>query len=253
MSSDQAQSSTAWKKETLSQTRERLRRDWGDYPLTILIINPLNLRLVRLIGKTAITPNQLTIISFFLTLASACCLASISLMIQAVGGLLLLIGYLIDCLDGDLARLKNLKSPLGAMLDPILNRCGEIVIIFGISINGWRVTEDPKWFFGGLVLISMSQLYFYITDAMLNIFRKKSGQLNDSNKKTLLGTPVRFGAIEPFIWGQACLAFAGFTHWGIIIFGIMFTIACIFQFYRLFSITRNVQLNESGEFEIHVW
>jgi len=26
-----------WKRETIAQTRQRLRRDWGDYPLTILM------------------------------------------------------------------------------------------------------------------------------------------------------------------------------------------------------------------------
>jgi phosphatidylglycerophosphate synthase len=245
--------SSKWKTETIDRTRERLKRQWGDYPLTILIINPINLRLVRMVGRTSITPNQLSIFSFFLTAASALCMASIEHWIQAIGGGLLLAGYIIDCLDGDLARLKNLKSPLGAMLDPILNRCGEIVIISGISINGWRLTGDPIWLLGGLFLLSASQLYFYITDAMLNIYRKKTDRLKNTKKKMLFGTPVRFGTIEPFIWGQACLAFSGLSHLGIIIFGIMFTIACILQFYRLFTTARDPKLNGSDEFEIHVW
>jgi len=239
--------------ETLSQTRERLRRKWGDYPLTILIINPINLRLVRIIGKTPITPNQLTFISFLVTLIASLCFVSKIQSIQAVGGGMLLFGYLIDCLDGDLARFKNLKSPLGAMLDPILDRCGEIVIIIGISINGWRMTEEPLWLLGGLFLMGVSQLYFYITDAMLNVFRKELNQFDNLNRKKLFGTPIRFGAIEPFIWGQAILAFAGAAYWGIIIFGLMFSTVCIMQFYKLFAITRNLRSNKSGKFEIHVW
>jgi phosphatidylglycerophosphate synthase len=241
------------KVETVSQTRDRIRRKWGDYPLTILIINPINLRLVRIIGKTRITPNQLSLISFFITLIAALCFFSTTHFTQAIGGGLLLFGYLIDCLDGDLARLKNKKSPLGAMLDPILDRCGEIVVIIGISINGWRMTEEPAWLLSGLFLMGISQLYFYITDAMLNVFRKQSSQLNDPNRKKLLGTSIRFGVIEPFIWGQAFLSLIGMAYLGLIIFGLMFTVCCIVQFYRLYKMTRNIESNQLEDFEIHVW
>jgi len=165
----------------------------------------------------------------------------------------LLIGYLIDCLDGDLARLKNLKSPLGAMLDPILNRCGEIVIIIGISINGWQMTDEPLWILGGLLLMGLSQLYFYITDAMLNIFRKEHGQLDHLYRKKLFGTPMRFGAIEPFIWGQAIFSFAGVAFWGIIAFNFMFAVCCIIQFHKLFRLTRKLRSDDFVNFEIHVW
>lgn len=243
----------SWKSETIRQTRRRLRREWGDYPLTILIINPINLILVRMIGLTSITPNQISLFSFFLTAVSACFLASLNSSYQIIGGGLLLLGYLIDCLDGDLARLKNLKSPLGAMLDPILDRCGEIVIVFGISINGWRTDQDPQWLFGGLFLMGMSQLYFYITDAMLNIFRKKFAHLDNSKQRTLFGTVLKFGAVEPFIWGEAVLAFAGVANWGVFIFSIMFLFACVLQIIKLFIMTRNIQKKESEGFEVHVW
>lgn len=166
---------------------------------------------------------------------------------------MLLFAYLLDCLDGDLARLKGLKTPLGAMLDPILNRCGEIVLILGITINAWRITKDPVWLLGGLVLMGASQLYFYITDAMLNIYRKEFNQLNKLNQRTLFGTPLRFGAIEPFIWGLAILAFAGIVYWGVIIFGLMFIVGCVIQLRRLFRLTHNNGPDQSENFEIHVW
>lgn len=242
-----------WKTETLHETREKLRRGWGDYLLTILIINPINLRLVRLIGKTSITPNQLTIASFIFMLIASLCLTSKVQKVQIAGGVILLIAYLLDCLDGDLARYKKLKSPQGAMLDPILNRLGEIVIVIGISINGWRITNNPTWLLGGLFLMGMSQLYFYITDAMLNIFKKEFNMLKRVNRKKICGTPVRFGAIEPFIWGQAVLAFCGVAYWGVFPFGIMFTIGCALQFYKILSLTRKLHTNKSEKFEIHVW
>lgn len=242
-----------WKTETIDQTRERLRREWGDYLLTILIINPINLRLVRLIGRTLITPNQLSFLSFFLTSVAAFFISFVDSSFQAIGGGFLLLGYLVDCLDGDLARLKGLKSPLGAMLDPILNRCGEIVIIIGLSINGWRVTNNPLWLIVGIFLIGISQLYFYITDAMLNIYRKETGKLNVSKRRKIFGTSIRFGAIEPFIWGQSILAFAGITYLGGVVFSILFTIGCSIQLYKLFRVTNRIKEKDNEKFEVHVW
>jgi phosphatidylglycerophosphate synthase len=243
----------SWENESLSQTRERLRRKWGDYPLTILIINPINLILVRKIAKTPITPNQLTLISFVITMAASGCFISTNHIIQITGGILLLLGYLIDCLDGDLARLKGLKSPLGAMLDPIMDRCGEMVIICGIALGGWRATSSTLWLVGGMLLLGVCQLYFYMTDAMLNIFKKETGLLNKISRKTLMGSPMRFGAIEPFIWGQAALACAGIPYWGVPVFGAMFAVFCSIQFYSLVKITRTNKTEQNDNFEFHVY
>src|SRR5688572_25088585 len=89
-----------WRHETLEQTRTRLRRAWGDYPLTILVFNPINLRLARRLGPTGVTPNQLTVLSFALMLASSLAFAYVPWAAQAAGGVLLWVAYLIDCLDG---------------------------------------------------------------------------------------------------------------------------------------------------------
>jgi len=242
-----------WKNETVAQTRDRLRRVWGDYLLTILIINPINIRLVKLVGRTAMTPNHLTIIAFCLTVISALCFASVSWSIQAAGGGLLLFAFLLDCMDGDLARLKEMKSPLGAMLDPVFDRLGEIAVISGAAICGWRTTGESLWLVGGIILAGMSQVYFYITDLMLNKVQKDTGKVSRLRSIKILGTKVRFGTIEPFIWGQALLGFTGYVYWGILLFGVMFTACNIIQMYRLITLSRSFSNTESDEFGSHVW
>jgi len=237
--------------ETIAQTRERLRRAWGDYPLTILIINPINLRLVRLLGRTSVTPNQLTLVSFLLMIISAFCLASTTWIMQVLGGIFLLSAYQIDCLDGDLARFKSLRSPLGAMLDPILDRFGEFAITMGAAINGWLITGQCRWLIGGIILAGMSQIYFYLTDAMLHKLADKSNLINDSKRLMIRNTRVRFGAIEPYMWGQAGLAFAGIAYWGIPIFGAMFTAGSIAQTIRIISKSRTVPCNDSERLGTH--
>lgn len=243
-----------WKKETLDQTRERLRRVWGDYLLTILIINPINIRLVRLIGKTSITPNQLTVISFLLAVVSAGCMASTKWSVQATGGFLLLLSFLIDCLDGDLARLKGLKSPLGAMLDPILDRVGEFAVILGAAVGGWRASGNQEWLIGGIILAGMSQIYFYITDLMLNkLYAKNNPDGNTGHGLKIFGTRVRFGTIEPFIWGQALLALLGKARWGIPVFAAMFTLAASVQLFRLILRLKSIGRENSDDYTPHAF
>jgi len=240
-----------WKNESVAETRNRLRRSWGDYPLTILIINPINIRLARLVGHTPLTPNQITVISFMLMVLAAWLIASNQWHRQASGGLVLLLAYMLDCLDGDLARLKGLKSPLGAMLDPMLDRFGEFAIGLGIAINGWNLTKDYKWLIGGIVLVGMSQIYFYLVDAMLKKLPQVQKPFRSMKQFELKGTRVRIGAIEPFIWGQAGLSFLGVAHWGVIIFGVMFTIGSIGELFRIIIEARRMENRDSECFGTH--
>jgi phosphatidylglycerophosphate synthase len=224
----------------------------GDYLLTILIINPINLRLVCFIGKTSITPNQLSLCSFVMTVVSAVCMTSVNQSVQAAGGVLLMFGFLVDCMDGDLARFKNLKTPLGAMQDPVFDRIGEAAVMGGAAVGGWRTTGDPIWLVGGILLVGSSQVYFYITDTMLNKVQKPGGKTDVSRSFTIHGTRVRFGVIEPFVWGQAFFCFSGNAHWGVAVFGAMFSACSIIQLYRLVAFARSLKGTASNEYSPHV-
>jgi len=237
--------------ETIDELRNRLRRKWGDYPLTILIINPINLRLVRIIGRTDITPNQLTVVSFMLMVLASFCLASVSRAVQAMGGVLVLIAFVIDCLDGDLARFKGITSPLGAMLDPILDRLGEFAVIIGIAVNGWRTTQDPIWLIGGIFLMGISQIYFYLVDAMVWKLPEKETLAAPRRPLTIGGTRVRFGAIEPFVWGQTLLVVCGVARWGVPIFSLMFTVGTLKVMVRLFRRANRLNSEKPEDFGIH--
>lgn len=240
-----------WQNETLEQTRLRIQRTWGDYPLTILIINPVNLRLVRLVGRTSITPNQITVLSFLMTLGAAWLLSSVAWSTQAIGGTLLLAAYFVDCLDGDLARYKEMKSPMGALLDPILDRFGELAVGVAITICGWRTFQDPGWLIGGLFMIGFVQMYMYLVDAMLK--KLPSRRPNDSKTPRLVikGTPLRLGAIEPLIWGQALFAWAGVAYWGVFVFGILFGIASVAQVIRILLRSRPISSKDTERFGSH--
>lgn len=99
------------------------------------VIDPI----VKVLIKLGLTPNAVTTIGFMLNLGVA-----VIFIIGAeegnrgdltyvgwAGGLILFAG-LFDMLDGQVARLGNMKSTFGALYDSVLDRYSELVMFLGI-------------------------------------------------------------------------------------------------------------------------
>jgi phosphatidylglycerophosphate synthase len=64
-----------------------------------------------------LTPNRLTILSFGLTLLSGVFILLDTASDLVIGGIVLQVAYVIDCMDGQLARYRGVSSDLGSLLD----------------------------------------------------------------------------------------------------------------------------------------
>lgn len=64
-----------------------------------------------------VTPNRLTILSFGLTVLSGMWILASDREDLIVAGVVLQIAYIVDCMDGQLARYRGVSSPLGSLLD----------------------------------------------------------------------------------------------------------------------------------------
>ncbi len=113
------------------QTSIRTNLQLGIYK----VIDPF----VKLLIKLGLTPNAVTSIGFVLNIGVA-----IVFIIGAedgnrgdltyvgwAGGLILFAG-LFDMLDGQVARLGNMKSTFGALYDSVLDRYSELIMFLGI-------------------------------------------------------------------------------------------------------------------------
>ncbi|GAA3524976.1 CDP-alcohol phosphatidyltransferase family protein [Nocardioides daeguensis] len=82
---------------------------------TRLVIDPLADPLARALAPhPAVTPNRVTVFSGALGVTAAACLATGRLRL---GGVLFLLRFFADCLDGKIARLQGSSSARGALLD----------------------------------------------------------------------------------------------------------------------------------------
>jgi len=94
----------------------------------------------KLLARTGVSPNVLTLVGFVLNVLVAIVLASGSLRL---GGILLLLAGLFDTLDGALARVTRASSRFGAFLDSTLDRYSEAALLFGLLFEATRRRDAP--------------------------------------------------------------------------------------------------------------
>jgi phosphatidylglycerophosphate synthase len=125
----------------------------------VYIARPIAAAWLVLLRRTPITPNQLT----FLGLACFFGTAAILVFVPGWSGMLwgalaLEISYILDCSDGQLARLKNMTSKAGAFLDFLIDEIKALVLVGACSLRLWRTYDDERALLLGLLglfLVSM--------------------------------------------------------------------------------------------------
>jgi CDP-diacylglycerol---glycerol-3-phosphate 3-phosphatidyltransferase len=83
----------------------------------------------RVVGKTGVSPNTLTIFGFCINFGVAWLISQGHFI---YGGILILVAGIFDLLDGAVARMMGKVSKFGALLDSTLDRYSEGVVLFGL-------------------------------------------------------------------------------------------------------------------------
>lgn len=116
---------------TLQQVNAKLvlRSWWASFGVL-----PLANRLVVLISNyTELTPNQITAISSVFRLLSALCFLGGNRWGLVAGALSYYLAYVIDCVDGPVARLKGKTSTFGRYFDHLSDLVGDILILAALA------------------------------------------------------------------------------------------------------------------------
>ena len=105
---------------------------------------PISLAISRRLARTAITPNQMSLISIAVGICGGPFFLSSRPLMQTIGALLFLAHSILDGCDGELARLKFQQSRWGGILD----FWGDNVVhtvIFGSMGVGWSLSAGALW------------------------------------------------------------------------------------------------------------
>ena len=155
--------------------------------------------LARIVDRTPLTPNAVTLIGSGLNLAPA---ALIAFDQHLFAGLLLLPMSALDSLDGALARLQGSASKFGAFLDSVLDRYVEIFFFAGAA---WYFAETSTRLgvMGSLLALSGSLMVSYCRARAEGLgIECKVGILQRPERLIILGVALVFSTylLLPAIW-----------------------------------------------------
>lgn len=106
----------------------------------------------RVLSKTAISPNMITLLSLFTSLLSS---YAYSIGRPLVGAVIIVLVGILDMLDGAIARASNRVTRFGATFDHVIDRYAEFFIILGIILG-----QYVEWTWGIFSLFSMVMASF---------------------------------------------------------------------------------------------
>jgi phosphatidylglycerophosphate synthase len=137
---------------TLEEVRTTYKK--RDAWWTVLLVDPLASRLVLLAVRFPfLTPNRLTILATLLGAGSVACFAMQSYPWLVAGALLFHLSFVVDCMDGKVARLLGNGSVFGTWLDFVFDRL--------------RVAACAIALFGGQYLRTDNLVYLWLMSAVI--------------------------------------------------------------------------------------
>jgi phosphatidylglycerophosphate synthase len=109
---------------------------------TTFCVSPYSRYLARWCARRGLTPNQVTTASLVTALIAAGCAATGTRGGYVIAGVLLLVSFVLDCTDGQLARYSLQYSTLGAWLDATFDRAKEYAFYAGLALGAARGGDD---------------------------------------------------------------------------------------------------------------
>ncbi|MDQ8703694.1 CDP-alcohol phosphatidyltransferase family protein [Streptomyces sp. LHD-70] len=144
----------------LSEVRritEKKRDAWW----TVLLVDPVATPLVRQTAmRTRITPNQITWGAFLLGLVSAACFAMADWRWMIAGAVVYHLSFILDCMDGKVARLTGTGSVFGAWLDFVFDRIRVMVCSIALMAGQYQRTGETIYIWLSLVVIGLDTLRY---------------------------------------------------------------------------------------------
>ncbi|GGS81477.1 hypothetical protein GCM10010156_45230 [Planobispora rosea] len=107
---------------------------------TVFLVDPVACRLTLLVANhTAVTPNGLSRLSLALGLASALWFGAGQLV---AGAALFYLSFMVDCMDGKIARLKGTGTVFGLWVDYVGDRVRVVCCASGLAFGQYLATGD---------------------------------------------------------------------------------------------------------------
>lgn len=182
-------------------------------------VSRINSPFVRVALRNNISPDTISWVGF-----SAAVLAGITFFLGdwwyvAAAGFVFINGWL-DLLDGAVARELGTESPGGDLLDHVLDRYADIVIITGLAAG------IDEYFLGFFAITGVLMTSYLGTQVIaVGLDRVYGGLLGRADRLVLIGIT---GLVMPFVGTIGWFSLVG---WLLIVFGVVGHLTAVQRFY----------------------
>ena len=161
--------------------------------------------------RMPLTPNQVTLIAWAIGLLAALCFAHGSWVSGVLGALLLQWCAVIDCCDGEVARLKFLESTSGYYLDITCDNIVHVAVFVGIAWSGYQeLGQTHVLLLGGLAAFGTLMGFITVLATRHGRARQASAALDrlidalaNRDFSLILVLCALTGTLQWFLWALA--------------------------------------------------
>lgn len=115
-------------------------------PATLFpLVRHLSVRATPLLARTPLTPNQITTLSIVSGLAAVCAVLQAGQAWSVAAGVLLVLSYVLDNCDGEVAAIKNMRSVFGARLDTFGDWLVHAAFFAALGLAASDESGDTLW------------------------------------------------------------------------------------------------------------
>ena len=118
---------------------------------------------------TPVTPNQVTFLSAFIA-AGACAMFALlpGYLWLVAAALVFELSFVLDCADGQLARLRKTASPLGHLLDFLMDELKAMLLLACVTVRLWRDGGDDR-----ILIVGLGALFCLVSGISLTSFMRR--------------------------------------------------------------------------------
>jgi CDP-L-myo-inositol myo-inositolphosphotransferase len=150
-----------------------LRSKQNDGPISRYLNRPVSIRISRYLANFPVTPNQISFMSFMLSILAAGLFLVGGYPGLLAGGIFAQFASVLDGCDGEIARLKFQESAYGGWFDAVLDRYGDALMLFGLTWHAYSSNTLPISLFAGFMAIIGSFMVSYTADKYDALMRKR--------------------------------------------------------------------------------
>jgi len=153
----------------------------------LIFYRPLAFVFVKIIYPTNLTPNQITTLALIVGIIGGIIISFNTHFYLIIAAILLIIYDILDCSDGQLARLKRNGTSVGRILDGVADYFVTIAVYLGIGFGFASNSDNPLLYWALLALAGASNIIHAIA---LDYYRNRFMDYT-LNRASLLGDDLQ--------------------------------------------------------------